>query len=264
MRRVHLLELEDLPWVPSAVRDGGTDLLDLAFDRMGFYDGATSKLLALIETTGASRVIDLCSGGGGGALSMRRRLRAAGCEVEITLTDRYPNADGAARVRALNDPRTRYLAEPADAMRAAGDAPGVRTMYSAMHHFRPDDVTALVAAVVARREPLAFFDVAASPALRRVPLALAPPAMAMNMLALFVGCLVITPLARPLRASRFALTYALPLIPALVAWDGTVSALRAYTADEALALARAAPGADGYDWDAGVAGPALYLLGAPR
>ena len=137
-------------------------------------------------------------------------------------------------------------------------------MWGALHHFPPSAVAALVASIVRSGQPLAFFDVAASPALRRLPIVLAPPAMALNMVALFVGSLLMVPLIRPLRASRWAMTYLVPLIPMLVAWDGTVSAMRAYAPEELLAIARAVPGGDRYEWDAGVAGSALYFTGRPR
>lgn len=263
MRRLHLFELEDLDWVPRAVRDGGTDLLDLGFGKLGFYDGVAPKLLSLLEATGASRVVDLCSGGGGGTLAMRTRARAAGLDVDFALSDRNPSEAGRARVAALGDARTTYRTEPVDAMSGGGELEGVRTMSGALHHFRPDAVRALIAGVVARGEPLAFFDVAASRAIRRTPLVLAPLAMLPNMLLLFFGSLLLVPLVRPFHASRLALTYLLPLIPALVAWDGTVSALRAYTPDELLELARSARGSERYEWEAGTAGSALYLTGIP-
>jgi hypothetical protein len=265
MERVHLFEFEDFDWVPHAIRDGGTDLLDLAFDRMGFYAGVAPKLAAVLEATRAERVFDLCSGGGGGTLSAWRLLPSSLRErVSLTLTDRHPNAAGIARVEALADPRVRYASHPVDAMQGGGDEPGVRTMSGALHHFTPDAVKAILAGVVARRAPLVFFDVAASPALRKTPLALAPIAMTLNMTMLFAASLLLVPFARPFRLSRVLFTYALPAIPALVAWDGTVSALRAYAPDEVLALARAVPGAERYTWEAGVEGRALYLTGVPR
>ena len=49
--------------------------------------------------------------------------------------------------------------------------------------------------------------------------------------------------------SRLLLTYVLPVIPLLVAWDGTASALRAYTPQELLALAASVPGAERYTWE---------------
>jgi hypothetical protein len=263
MRRIHLFELEDFDWVPRPIRDGGTDLLDLGFDRLGFYDGVAPKLVSLLERTGASRIVDLCSGGGGGTLQMRERIRTKAPDVEMVLSDKNPNEAGMARVAALNDPKTRYRAESVDAMQGGGDAEGVRTMSGALHHFPPDAVRALITGVVARRAPLAFFDVAASPAVRKLPVVLAPLMMSVNMLMLFIGSLFLVPLVRPFRLSRVVLTYLLPAIPTLVAWDGTVSALRAYTPEELLEIARSVPGADGYVWESAVAGSALYLTGTP-
>ena len=265
MRRVQLVELEDLPWVPAAVRDGGTDLLDLGFERIGFYRGVVPRLASWIEQAGTAQVIDLCSGGGGGALYAHRLLRAEGRDdVRFVLTDRFPNASGQARVAARRDPGLVYREESVDALAVPAELEGARTMWGALHHFPPSAVAALVASIVRSGQPLAFFDVAASPALRRLPIVLAPPAMALNMVALFVGSLLMVPLIRPLRASRWAMTYLVPLIPMLVAWDGTVSAMRAYAPEELLAIARAVPGGDRYEWDAGVAGSALYFTGRPR
>jgi hypothetical protein len=66
-------------------------------------------------------------------------------------------------------------------------------------------------------------------------------------------------------------TYVLPLAPAMFAWDGAVSSLRSYTADELLALAHAVTTRP-YEWEAGrfdVSGPygvmpTTYLVGLPR
>lgn len=45
------------------------------------------------------------------------------------------------------------------------------------------------------------------------------------------------------------------------AWDGTVSALRAYTPEELLALAASVPGGEHYRSEAGRAGSSLFLTG---
>lgn len=265
MRRLHLVELEDLPWVPESIRDGGRDVLDLLFARAGFYRGLVDRLRALIEVTGERQLVDLCSGGGGGALAMRALLdaRERG-ELRLLLSDRYPNAAAIARVRALGDPGVTYHPEPVDALAVPPAFRGIRTMYGALHHFTPEQVQRLVQSAVDDRAPLAFFDVAASPALRRLPLALAPVAGLLNLALLIPMPLVLTPFVRPFRWSRVVLTYALPAIPALFAWDGTVSAMRAYQPDELLALARATRGADDYAWEAARQGLALVLLGYPK
>jgi hypothetical protein len=260
---MQLVELEDLEATPTVVRDGARELLDFFFDRIGFYREVLPRLAELLRDTGRAQVLDLCSGAGGGALTARRELLLRGVDVELTLTDLHPSEPARERVAALADPRTAYAAHPVDALSGGGDVAGVRTMWGALHHFPPEAVSTLLAGMVARGEPLAFFDVAAAPALRRTPVVFMPPLVLLNAALLFALSLVLCLAVRPLRASRLALTYLVPAIPFLYAWDGTVSALRAYSPDELLALARAVPGAERYRWEAGRGGQALYLVGVP-
>jgi hypothetical protein len=266
VKRWHLVELEDLAWVPRVGRDGARDVLDMMFAKIAMYRPVADRLRALLDATGQRAIVDLGSGGGGGALQMRAYL-GADAGGRLVLTDRYPSASAAERVVARGDAGVRYHPAPVDAFAVPADLGGVRTMYSALHHFRPADVQRLVADAVEARAPLAFFDVAASPVLRKVPGFLVPLAMVPNALILFVLTLFLVPFVRPVKASRLVFTYLVPIIPIIYAWDGTVSALRAYRADELLALARAVPGADGYVWDAGTAGSGpravVYLTGRP-
>lgn len=268
MKRWHLVELEDLPWIPRVIRDGATDILDWMFARLRIYEPVVDRLRATLDATGRRDIVDLCSGGAGGAMQMAGYLRASGdTDTRMTLTDRYPSAHAAARIDAMADARLRYSRAPVDALAVPRELDGVRTMYSALHHFRPADVKRLVAAAVADRAPLAFFDIAAAPALRRMPGVLVPIAALVNFVMILALVPFLVPFVRPFRVSRLVFTYVLPLIPILYAWDGMVSALRAYTPEELAALARAVPGADRYIWDAGRAGSGvravLYLTGRP-
>jgi hypothetical protein len=210
------------------------------------------------------RWFDLCSGAGGGALTMRRAIAAAGgAPVEITLSDRFPNEAARARVASGAD-RITYLADPVDARHAPAHGPAIRTMFGALHHFEPVTVQAILVDAVQASVPIAFVDVAASPAVRRLPVAALPLAAVPNLLLLFVVVWLLTPMVRPFRWSRWLWTYVVPAIPLLFAWDGTVSALRAYTPEELLALARAVPGGDAFEWQADRTGRALFLTGRPR
>lgn len=263
MKRVHFVELEDLPWVPAAVRDGGTDLLDTFFDLVKFYKPLVDVLADAIDRSGGKQVIDLCSGGGGGALFMAKALAARGrTDVRFLLTDRHPNEATGARIRAL--PNVEVHGHPVDAMNVPAELKGLRTMFGALHHFTPDAVSELLRDAVARRAPIAFFDVAANPMIRRGASVLVPLLMVPNALMLFLLPFALVPIVRPLRASRWLLTYVLPLVPILFAWDGTVSALRAYSPEELLEIARAVPGADAYEWASEKGGMGLYLTGRPR
>ncbi|MFO0563021.1 MAG: class I SAM-dependent methyltransferase [Polyangiales bacterium] len=267
MKRTHWFEFEDLSWVPSVVRDGGTDLLDLGFSLTKFYRPLAPALVRALDESGAERIVDLCSGGGGGALAMHKELAALGrSAVPFELSDRYPNEGARQRLRAQNLSALEYKSEPVDAMVApAGDSRALRTMFGALHHFTPEQVRSIFRALIEARVSFAFFDVAASPALRKLPWLLAPIALSVNMAMLSIATLALTPLVRPFRVSRLLLTYVVPLIPALVAWDGTVSALRAYAPDELLEIARSIPGADRYTLAAEQQGPALSFTAiAPR
>lgn len=262
---MHLVELEDLPWVPAAVRDGGTDFLDFMTARTRLYAEAVDALVAVLDATGSRSLVDLCSGGGGGTLALRDELRRRGRDdVDLTLTDRYPSASARARVEALRDARVRYRDEPLDVLGPQPALAGVRTMSGALHHFRPEEIQVILQRIVDAGHAVAVFDVAASPMLRKVPTPLVPLLALPNMVALAVATLVTAPLLRPVRASRLALTYGLPLVPALVAFDGTVSAIRAYEPDELLAITARLAGTERYQWRAARAGRALYLTGTPR
>lgn len=265
MPRLHLVELEDLPWVPSVLKDTGRDLLDLGFHKMRFYEPLVPHLAALVDATGVRNVVDLASGGGGGALSMCKTLRGQGkADIHFLLTDRFPNNGAAQRIQQLGDANVAYHPHPVDALTADHRPTGIRTMFGALHHFQPPEVRQLLGAVVAERAPVAIFDVGANLKLRKVPTALVPLVSIPNLLMLFVVTWLLVPLVRPLSLGRLVLTYLLPLVPILVAWDGTVSALRAYAPEELLEMARSAPGGGTYDWEAGASGPAVYLVGKPR
>ena len=98
---------------------------------------------------------------------------------------------------------------------------------------------------------------------RAEPAVLAPVLAVPNMMGLFAAALVAVPFVRPWKASRLLLTYAVPAIPVLFAWDGMVSGLRAYTPEELLELARSVRGSEGYAWKAERGGLGLCLIGHP-
>jgi hypothetical protein len=86
----------------------------------------------------------------------------------------------------------------------------------------------------------------------------------------FLRGLTHTPIVGRFTLQRCLLTYALPLAPAVFAWDGSVSALRTYTPDELLALAQSIESQE-YIWEAGRVDfrgpygvmPTTYLTGVP-
>ena len=173
----------------------------------------------------------------------------------MTLTDRYPNLEAFHRARAQSGGRLAFHPEPVDAAAMPTGLRGFRTMFTAFHHSTPEAARANLADAVRKGQGIGIFEVTERSA-RCIAGTLISPLLV----------LAATPFIRPFRWSRLLWTYLVPLVPALVLWDGVVSCLRSYPPDEMRALAE---GLGVYDWEAGqLTGPApipvRYLVGAPR
>jgi hypothetical protein len=258
MRRLHLIEIEDQPWCPGPIRDAATDYLRFA-ERVGDAYGPIVPLLrSALERAGARRVVDLCSGGGGPWPELHPTLAAAGCEVEVCLTDFYPNLAAFERARAASGGRISYVPHPVDATAAPAELEGFRTLFTGFHHFRPEQARAILRDAVEKRRPIAIFEVTERRAL----------SIALLLLLLPITVLLATPFIRPFRASRLFWTYVLPAVPLLVTWDGVVSCLRTYTPEEMRAMTDEI-GARDYVWEIGTTpsgkGPTslTHLVGLP-
>lgn len=255
MKRLHLVELEDLSWWPRVFRDAATDYLAAAVRLTNPYAVVVPRLAAALGRCGATQVVDLCAGGGGPWPTLLPALRAAGANVSVCLTDKYPNAAAQRRV-ARNTPGVRFEPQsvPADAVPA--HLVGFRTLFAGFHHFRPAAARAVLAAAVRDRQGIAVIEATA-----RTPLAVA----LMFLVPLFVWAL--TPLVRPFRWARLFWTYVVPVVPVAILFDGLVSCLRTYTPAELRALAAEAGG--DYEWEAGAdyprgsPVPVTYLIGVP-
>lgn len=257
MRRLHLFEFQDLPWLPRMLRDTITDLLGRTIELGRMYHPVLPRLAAALRATGEREILDLCSGGGGPMPGLRRGLAAEyGLEVAVRLSDVHPNAAAFERI-AGSDPAITAVPTPVDALHVPPELPGFRTMFSCLHHFRPREAAAILEDAFVRGRGIGVFEITER-SLAGVAPALAGPLVAW----------LLTPLVRPFSWSRLALTYAVPVLPALFMFDGVVSNLRTYTPDELLALTRPLRRPD-YRWEVGQARhPVLpttvsYLLGLP-
>lgn len=251
------MELEDLAWWPRAFRDAATDYLVAAIRQAKLYDATAPILAAAIRRSGSANITDLCSGGGGPWPTLLPALRAAGVDVPVRLTDKYPNREALAALAAATDG---VAFEPAsvDAASVPPELAGFRTIFSAFHHFRDEDARAVLAAAARDGRGIAIAE----------PSGRTWPALAVQLL-VPLGVLLLTPKVRPFRWSRLFWTYLVPVLPLAIFFDGVVSTLRMRNPDELLELANGiAPGR--YAWEAGeVAAPGSplpvpYLIGTPR
>jgi hypothetical protein len=211
-----------------------------------------------LARTGRHRVVDLGSGGGGPWIGLREALGAdVDPPVEVVLTDLHPNLPAFGRAHPLSVGRIGYHEAPVDAARVPPGLAGFRTLFSAFHHFRPEESALVLRDAVARGQPIGVFQATQ----RRLPVLL-------GMLITPWLVLLTTPLIRPFRWFRLFWTYLVPLLPLVVLFDGIVSCLRTYTPAELRRLADQVAGSK-YEWEIGEEPIArslaalTYLIGYP-
>lgn len=239
MRRVHLVELHDLPACPRSLRDALTDFVKFALDLGRSYEPAGPMLRDAVRRAGTARIVDLCSGAGGPWSWLSRDVG-----VPVVLTDLYPSRHAAVHPT------------PVDARAVPGELSGFRTLFTSFHHFRPTEAREIIGDAVRRGQGIGIFEAA-----RRRPFDIALVALT------WLGVLAATPFIRPFRWSRLFWTYLPPVLPLVGTFDGVVSCLRWYSPRELRELVR---GFDGYDWDIGTIRSRrsplhmTYLIGVPR
>lgn len=261
-------ELHDQPWFPAFLRDLVTQALEAVWNDLNTYRPIAPLLRQALHQSAATRIVDLCSGGGGPWLSLYPEIAPAAPpatssaaspqiptgtpSLHVLLTDLYPSR------RLLRQPLPPALAarpEPVDATCLPPDLTGFRTLFSAFHHFGPAAAQAMLADAFRRREGIAIFEGA-----RRSPLTLALVA-GVPLVALKCAAL-----ARPFRWRRFLFTWLLPVVPAILYIDGVLSCLRSYSLGDLRELTRPLAAPD-YQWHIGDApGPRIpirYLIGTP-
>ncbi len=254
---MHLFEFEDLAWFPRVVRDCATDYLQFVEHALRLHRPTIPLLGDLLSHTDSKRLVDLCSGGSGPLLAVVKELREAGVEVEVLLTDKYPNLKAFEWAHCLSNGSIGFLTDSVDARDVPPHLLGIRTLFNSFHHFAPDDARAVIRSAVLAQQPIAVFEIPERKLSVILPTMLAP-----------LMVLVATPFIRPFRWARVVYTYLLPLIPLTCLWDGLVSQLRAYTPDELDRLATDV--STDYRWTSGkvaVAGVPVrvtYLIGHPR
>jgi hypothetical protein len=257
--RFHLFEFEDQPWFPGIVRDLATDYLCFIQSVLELHRPIVPLLAEALRATDVHEILDLCSGGGGPALSLQESLTAAGWSTHFTLTDRFPNCRAFRRIADASRGQIGFIASSVDARLVPQRLRGFRTIFNSFHHFRESDAKKILRNAAEAGQAIAIFEYPErSPLIVLLTLCFTPLLVA-----------VATPFIRPFRWSRLFFTYLVPLVPLTCWWDGVVSHLRAYTVDELSGLAKnAAPGS--YEWNAGKTalpgspGHLTYLVGYPR
>jgi hypothetical protein len=259
MRRMQLIELHDQPWFPGFLRDQVTDALQLILHLVNSYRPIDARLRRALEKSGARQILDLCSGAGGPWLWLYKAFdRQDPSTVSVCLTDKYPNAPAFHRAQVASRNKIRFHAAPVDVAEVPRELDGFRTLFTSFHHFPPQRAQAILQDAVNRRQGIGIFEVSSRHLLTVVLAFLVP-----------VADLIVTPFLRPFRWSRLLWTYAIPVIPLVLWFDGLVSCLRAYSPRELAELTGRLSFGGEYEWDIGqeqgsfLSPPVTYLIGCP-
>ncbi|MDN3687916.1 hypothetical protein [Cyclobacterium jeungdonense] len=253
MGRLHLFEFEDQRWFPAFLRTYMTDFLEFLSNKTGMFKPIVPMILELLSKSQTKTIIDLGSGSGGALLGLSKDLIKKIPQLNILLTDFYPNTEAMDRINSRPD-KLRYEPRPIDAKNVPAELQGLRTLFLSFHHFKPADATLILQNALDSKNPIAIFE-AQERSLTSILAMLFSP----------VTVWLTTPFIRPFSFGRILFTYFLPLVPVFVLWDGVVSALRTYSVVEMSRLVEDLKGKEHFEWSIGkiASGPSkiLYLTG---
>ena len=220
------------------------------------YDSMAPILAEALRRTKTCHVLDLASGAAGPWVGLQPLLRSMGVDVSVCLTDHCPNVEAFERAHRLTQQAITYHPQPVDAAQVPSELSGFRTIFTAFHHFRPNQARAVLADAVAKEAGIGVFECAERSLLMLFLVAIATP----------IRVLVVTPFIRPFRWSRLLWTYLIPVIPVVLWFDSIVSVLRVYSVEE---LRDLTVGLNSCRWDIGrvrsrrLPITVTYLVGVP-
>lgn len=247
MRRLQLWELHDFEWCPKVLRDGLTDFLEKLIEILDPYGRITPYLLKALNDSGASEVVDLCSGAGGPWVHW---LRKGFIQASVTLTDKFPNEEAQEHFARGEIRGLRYFEKPVDATAVPPELVGFRTIFTAFHHFPPQQASAIIQDAISKGQPIGIFEFTSRTFSALMRMFLSP-----------IAVWLFTPRMARIGWNKLLFTYLLPLIPLVVTFDGIISCLRTYSVEELRSMACHS----GYEWLIGSAdrpeGPITYLIG---
>lgn len=259
--RLQLFEFNDLSSAPTALRETIVESLGRTLDWGHILDGLATPFAQFIQTTGASRVVDLGSGTGAPASLLANALARRGLEPPtFTLTDLYPAIDDWRELRARMPHLIDFVEEPVDAtaLPASLSSEHARTVINVLHHFPEELVRAVFADAIRHDAPIFIAE-----GFERNPLQF------LNFAPMGVIALGLNPiLARKRRLGKALLTWATPIALGASIWDGFVSTLRVYTPEELREIVSSCPGHERYRWSFGhytypPLGTGYYFFGVP-
>ena len=266
MKRIHYFEFLDLSWYPQTFRCIQTDYLQFSQYIATIITGVDDLIPLFRKAMKHAKtieILDLCSGGTGSWIRLRKQFELAGMEINVKLTDKYPNPESLQKWKKSKRKGIEYLDEPIDAMNVPFRLNGMRTLFAGFHHFKPEQAQQILRDAFEKKVPIGIFD----PSSLRTPFGMILLLLLIPFTPIIVllSYLIMTPFIKPHTFSRFFWTYLLPIVPITTSWDGLISFLRSYTPQELKELTNSLQSNE-YAWEIGIVTlgiPLTYLLGYP-
>ncbi len=259
MRRRHLFELHEQTWCPPLWRRMFQQGLGVAQGLLDIYRHMGIPLSRFLHRTGATSVLDLCSGSAEPLVRLRSLLGEPLAEpqkIKFVVSDLYPDVEKFQRLKEQYPDDIDYYPHPVDALSPPPDAPRVRTMLSSLHHFRPEQVKGILRDAAENADGIAILESTGR----------TWPNMLLTLPLPLPAAIITAFLLRPFRFWHLVWGLLIPAVPLIALFDGIVSNLRTYTVEELRGFTREID-VPGFVWEVGAVDvpgvplKATYLLG---
>lgn len=223
-----------------------------------FYEPAVKMIEDVVLRTKHRHIVDLCSGNGG-PIALVHKLIDQELRVTYILTDKFPNLTAFEHIKNTSKGVIDFSKESLDIVQDNIHIKGIRTLFTAIHHFDPEDVIQILTHSVKDRSPITVFDGGNKHIGSILAILITHPIL----------FLIFTPFIKPFKFNRILFTYLIPLIPLYAIWDGIVSILRLHEPQDLLRYAHIADVDKDFTWSSGkvrnrVGFSVAYLVGIPN
>lgn len=258
MRRYLLYEIADKLSFPSTLRMLMTDILEFIIVKFQIYEAVIPLIKEVMQHMKTTQIIDLCSGSSGPWSQIQVQLQGQLESVYVTLTDKYPNLLAFEKIKERSGSKIQYISETVDATNIPAYLKGMRTIFSAFHHFEPDAARKILQNTVNSRSAIGIFEFSER-RLDKIPFAFLLP--------LFI--FLITPFIKPRTFKRVFWVNIIPIIPWVLTYDAIISFIKTYSPKDLKELVGGIH-SEGYVWKIGQVASEVrsiritYLIGFPK
>ncbi len=242
-RRLHLIELHEQPWYPAFLRRIFQRGLGRALILTDTFESFYEPFRRFLARTDTRSILDMCSGSGDAITDAWRSLASNfdGETPTLFLSDLYPNVPSYERLQKQFPGLIDFYSESVNVMHPPPDAPRVRTLFNSLHHFRPEQVRAILKDAAENADGIATFEATGNTWKNNLQTLFVLP---------FASAFLVAFLLRPIRLTNILFSILIPVIPLTALFDGLVSNFRTYSAADLEELTRSIDCPD-FRWQAG-------------